>query len=51
VRSKHPLPDLRPDLESYANFGLNQTFKIFKKFQKYIPARGVSQDHSTAVER
>jgi hypothetical protein len=28
--SEHPLPDLRPDLESKANFGLEQTFKILK---------------------
>ena len=30
---EHPLPDLRPDSESQANFGLEQTFKIFKNIQ------------------
>jgi hypothetical protein len=43
---EHPLPDLRPDLESQANFGLEQTFEIFKILQKYIPASGVVQGHS-----
>ena len=31
--SEHPLPDLKLDLESQANFGLEQTFKIFKGLQ------------------
>jgi hypothetical protein len=31
---EHPLPDLRPDLESEANLGLEQTFNIFKKIYK-----------------
>ena len=29
-----PLPDLRKDSESQANFGLEQTFKISKNIQK-----------------
>jgi hypothetical protein len=49
--SEHPLPDLRPDFESWANFGLQQTFKIFKNIQKHISSSGVGQGHSTAVKR
>ena len=45
--SEHPLPDLRPVSESWANFGLEQTFKIFKFFQKHISSSGVGQGHST----
>jgi hypothetical protein len=30
------LPDLRPDPESWANFGLEQTFTIFKNLQTHI---------------
>ena len=48
--SEHPLPDLRPDLESQANFGLEQTFKIFKNLQKHIPASGVDQGHSSSTK-
>ena len=44
-----PLPDLRPDLQSQANFGLEQTFKIFKNLKKHIPASGVYQGYSTIV--
>jgi hypothetical protein len=48
--SEHPLPpDLRPDSESLANFGLEQTFKIFKSLQKYISTSGVNQGHSTST--
>ena len=49
--TRHALPDLRPDLESLANFSLEQTFKIFKNLQKHIPASGVCQGHSTAVTK
>jgi hypothetical protein len=31
--SEHPLPDLKPDLGFLSNFGLEQTFKIFKNLQ------------------
>jgi hypothetical protein len=44
--SEHVLPDLRPDLEFQLNFGLEQTFKIFKTLQKHIPASGVCQSYS-----
>jgi hypothetical protein len=47
--SEHPLPDLRPDLQSEANFRLEQTFKIFKNLQKHIPASGVCEGHSTCT--
>jgi hypothetical protein len=47
--SEHPLPYLRSDLKSSANFGLDHTFKIFKKIKKYIPASGVYQGHSTCI--
>ena len=33
--------------KSWANFSLEQTFKIFKNIQKHIPASGVNQGHST----
>jgi hypothetical protein len=45
--SEHPLPDLRPDLESLANFGLEKTFNIFKNIQKHISSSGVCQGHSS----
>jgi hypothetical protein len=47
--SEHPLPDLRPDLESCANFGLEQTLNIFKNIQKHISSSGVRQGHSKSV--
>jgi hypothetical protein len=43
--SEHPLPYLGPDLEYYLDFGIEQTFEIFKNLQKYIPASGVGQGH------
>jgi hypothetical protein len=45
--SEHPLPDLRLDSESWANFGLEQTFNIFKNSSKHISASEVYQGHST----
>jgi hypothetical protein len=30
---RNTLSDLRPDLESYVNFRLKQTFKFFKNIQ------------------
>ena len=39
--------DLRPDLNSHANFGLEQTFKFLEKCSKHISASGVDQGHST----
>ena len=44
--SEHPVPDLRPDLESWANFGLEQTFKFPKKSSNRISASGVDQGYS-----
>jgi hypothetical protein len=49
--SEHPLLDLRLDWESWPNFGLEQSFKIFKNHQKHITASGVSQGHSTSKIR
>jgi hypothetical protein len=45
--SEHPLPDLRPYLESWTNLGLEQTFKIFKNLQNPISSSGVGQGHSS----
>ena len=39
-----PLPDLRLDLESQANFGLEQTFKIFKGLQNEFQLAELIQD-------
>ena len=47
--SEHPLPDLRPDLKSCSNYGLEQTFKIFKNLQKHISTSGVDQGHSSIL--
>jgi hypothetical protein len=44
--SEHPLPDLRPDLESQTNLGLEQTFNIFKNIQKHISSSVFFQGHS-----
>ena len=46
---RNTLPDLRPDLESYKNFGLEQSFKIFKNIQKHIPASEVDQGYSAIL--
>ena len=37
---------LKPDLESQTNFGLEQTFNIFKNIQKHISSSVVCQGHS-----
>jgi hypothetical protein len=34
--SEHPLPDLRPYLKSQVNFGLEQTFKVFKTLENKL---------------
>jgi hypothetical protein len=49
--SEHPLPDLRPDLESWASFSLEKIFKVLneKSSKKHIPASGVDQGHSTFI--
>jgi hypothetical protein len=50
--SEHPLPDLRLDLEPWANFGLEQTFQIFKNLQnKFQLAESIEATISTRVPR
>jgi hypothetical protein len=46
---RNTLPNLRPDLESQANFGLEQPSKIFKNLQKHILASSVNQGCSTVL--